>query len=195
MRGMRKVGYGIHALLAVVEMAISLAVAGRATNIGHEHSIASADQILHKEVERGQRLCLRAPMHHDDRRPRLIAWGSRLEKPRRNLAIVKRRKANELWGDERRRIQPAMRGSRDRSDAIGFQIPDVDVRRACREAGRKHEPLRIRGEAQLLIEEAYHAGRAARARRGTRDAAGSIKQRSEERRVGKECRSRWSPYH
>ena len=27
-------------------------------------------------------------------------------------------------------------------------------------------------------------------------AAGSIKvQRSEERRVGKECRSRWSPYH
>ena len=25
--------------------------------------------------------------------------------------------------------------------------------------------------------------------------AESIKQRSEERRVGKECRSRWSPYH
>ena len=24
---------------------------------------------------------------------------------------------------------------------------------------------------------------------------GSIKYRSEERRVGKECRSRWSPYH
>ena len=24
---------------------------------------------------------------------------------------------------------------------------------------------------------------------------GAIKQRSEERRVGKECRSRWSPYH
>ena len=31
-----------------------------------------------------------------------------------------------------------------------------------------------------------------------RDAAGkggTIKRRSEERRVGKECRSRWSPYH
>ena len=24
---------------------------------------------------------------------------------------------------------------------------------------------------------------------------GALKQRSEERRVGKECRSRWSPYH
>ena len=24
---------------------------------------------------------------------------------------------------------------------------------------------------------------------------GDVKQRSEERRVGKECRSRWSPYH
>ena len=27
------------------------------------------------------------------------------------------------------------------------------------------------------------------------DAADGIKRRSEERRVGKECRSRWSPYH
>src|SRR2546422_11187158 len=27
------------------------------------------------------------------------------------------------------------------------------------------------------------------------DPAGGIYQRSEERRVGKECRSRWSPYH
>ena len=26
-------------------------------------------------------------------------------------------------------------------------------------------------------------------------ATGSLLQRSEERRVGKECRSRWSPYH
>ena len=25
--------------------------------------------------------------------------------------------------------------------------------------------------------------------------SGSVKDRSEERRVGKECRSRWSPYH
>src|SRR2546427_6982176 len=29
----------------------------------------------------------------------------------------------------------------------------------------------------------------------TRERAGRREQRSEERRVGKECRSRWSPYH
>src|SRR5256885_4894145 len=29
----------------------------------------------------------------------------------------------------------------------------------------------------------------------TRDASGLAGDRSEERRVGKECRSRWSPYH
>ena len=28
-----------------------------------------------------------------------------------------------------------------------------------------------------------------------RDYAGTVDDRSEERRVGKECRSRWSPYH
>ena len=28
-----------------------------------------------------------------------------------------------------------------------------------------------------------------------KDLTKSIKERSEERRVGKECRSRWSPYH
>ena len=36
-----------------------------------------------------------------------------------------------------------------------------------------------------------HSHRAARRRR----AAGARDDRSEERRVGKECRSRWSPYH
>src|SRR2546430_9126080 len=30
---------------------------------------------------------------------------------------------------------------------------------------------------------------------GTAAALGLLKERSEERRVGKECRSRWSPYH
>src|SRR2546430_13549740 len=30
---------------------------------------------------------------------------------------------------------------------------------------------------------------------GERDASGDAQSRSEERRVGKECRSRWSPYH
>src|SRR2546429_3747323 len=34
-----------------------------------------------------------------------------------------------------------------------------------------------------------------RAAREQRDGAGAVVGRSEERRVGKECRSRWSPYH
>src|SRR3712207_7668153 len=37
-----------------------------------------------------------------------------------------------------------------------------------------------------------------RVARGVRDAGGGVDElsrRSEERRVGKECRSRWSPYH
>ena len=33
------------------------------------------------------------------------------------------------------------------------------------------------------------------ASRGMRDWSDDVRSRSEERRVGKECRSRWSPYH
>src|SRR6478672_13442620 len=39
------------------------------------------------------------------------------------------------------------------------------------------------------------ASRCARARSGRRRASVRQRGRSEERRVGKECRSRWSPYH
>ena len=38
-------------------------------------------------------------------------------------------------------------------------------------------------------------GRVEHARGGGEPAREAIKGRSEERRVGKECRSRWSPYH
>ena len=44
---------------------------------------------------------------------------------------------------------------------------------------------------KLGIEQASFAGGSARRRIRRRAAA----ERSEERRVGKECRSRWSPYH
>ena len=33
------------------------------------------------------------------------------------------------------------------------------------------------------------------AKEGGKSAEGAVAERSEERRVGKECRSRWSPYH
>src|SRR3989442_3355533 len=57
----------------------------------------------------------------------------------------------------------------------------------------------IFGRAQVLLDRLPHDARA----RGDADAIGEAaeraaaltRQRSEERRVGKECRSRWSPYH
>src|SRR5256885_11771918 len=45
-----------------------------------------------------------------------------------------------------------------------------------------------------IIEKVAESG-APRADDGGEAAAGSRRNRSEERRVGKECRSRWSPYH
>src|SRR3989441_11542644 len=53
-------------------------------------------------------------------------------------------------------------------------------RRDDRFDGRLHERLRHRHLEPYLLAEFEHEGPAAR---------------SEERRVGKECRSRWSPYH
>ena len=71
-------------------------------------------------------------------------------------------------------------------------------------------PSTIQQSGQLIIEEGSSAGtvwRQAVANGFTKrtlpwryyawrqDVASNIKARSEERRVGKECRSRWSPYH
>ena len=51
------------------------------------------------------------------------------------------------------------------------------------EGGKKHDPNK-----------GYKDGRMAWNKGLTKDLNESLK-RSEERRVGKECRSRWSPYH
>ena len=40
-----------------------------------------------------------------------------------------------------------------------------------------------------------HRSQIKRERNANKDTRPSAKLRSEERRVGKECRSRWSPYH
>src|SRR2546430_11191631 len=52
---------------------------------------------------------------------------------------------------------------------------------------------RARDEAGGGLPGAVHGGREVGLRRGAGE--GQAGDRSEERRVGKECRSRWSPYH
>src|SRR2546430_16839088 len=46
-----------------------------------------------------------------------------------------------------------------------------------------------------LVERLHRQYRSGRLRGVSRRHAGGFSRRSEERRVGKECRSRWSPYH
>ena len=75
------------------------------------------------------------------------------------------------------------------------QTSDDDVKRAYRELARKYHPdnyvnnpLADLAEARMKeINEAYDMIMSQRSNKGSA--------RSEERRVGKECRSRWSPYH
>src|SRR2546425_6799464 len=61
---------------------------------------------------------------------------------------------------------------------------------------RREEP---RGQHSALVASLRPGGRRAQAPKrrweGAGTAAGRKSERSEERRVGKECRSRWSPYH
>src|SRR6266478_7473880 len=61
--------------------------------------------------------------------------------------------------------------------------------RACSDAGA----LRQNSDRSGDLERCRHASSAAGGREGGRRGTAQI--RSEERRVGKECRSRWSPYH
>ena len=55
-----------------------------------------------------------------------------------------------------------------------------------------HDYLECKGKRQLSVIFVHNADEAAAAEEAGID---MICTRSEERRVGKECRSRWSPYH
>ena len=67
-----------------------------------------------------------------------------------------------------------------------------------RDAFERAENEKLRGEIKRLEQSAEERKRKAdaveRAKTGI-SSQGIVKHRSEERRVGKECRSRWSPYH
>src|SRR5260370_35995540 len=57
--------------------------------------------------------------------------------------------------------------------------PDIDISSSIDQALTDYEALRLAQELGVI----------------TGTGALRLRQRSEERRVGKECRSRWSPYH
>src|SRR5256886_14512220 len=79
---------------------------------------------------------------------------------------------------------PAERGERHRDARVEDRPPAERVDQNAREHGPGRE-----AETDCHVEEAQPAtaeGRGSAQRR---------ERRSEERRVGKECRSRWSPYH
>src|SRR3989449_9426838 len=64
------------------------------------------------------------------------------------------------------------------------------------ELGRVAEQRRVGPERRQVFEEQRQVSLVPEhARREVFDDAVLVQERSEERRVGKECRSRWSPYH
>src|SRR2546425_11934045 len=73
----------------------------------------------------------------------------------------------------------------DRPDALAFASPGSDTVR--------YEDGLGEFEIRLLLEQ--HLGDTSAAALFATGWDGDRYQRSEERRVGKECRSRWSPYH
>ena len=99
------------------------------------------------------------------------------------------------------------RGDPYRVLELGHDATDAQIKRRWRQLAREHHPDRAAGDAATAerltvrmarINAAYDLLREPSRRRaydtsphGRRARA----ERSEERRVGKECRSRWSPYH
>src|SRR2546423_15090470 len=78
------------------------------------------------------------------------------------------------------RVRPAIDGSA----CAGAAVPLARGQSDLRFAGEPRPQFRARALARRIV-----------ATRGTETLALQAPPRSEERRVGKECRSRWSPYH
>ena len=74
-------------------------------------------------------------------------------------------------------------------DLSGISIYEDKKQKALKELDKVDDKLK---EASVILAE---RNRYLKELRKDRDSALKFKERSEERRVGKECRSRWSPYH
>src|SRR3712207_3687114 len=107
-------------------------------------------------------------------------------------------------------IQKALEHALNLAKTLGFRTKNVDNMIGYAEFGQGDEMIAVLGHLDVVPEgdgwtylpyaAEIHDGKMYG--RGTTDDKGptiaslySLKARSEERRVGKECRSRWSPYH
>src|SRR3712207_9436024 len=98
-----------------------------------------------------------------------------------------------LSQDSRRRLVRAVEaGASAREAAARFEVSAsaaIKLVRRARQTGST-APAKIGGHRKPLL-----AGQEALLRELTAATPGITLARSEERRVGEECRSRWSPYH
>src|SRR3989475_8130867 len=95
-------------------------------------------------------------------------------------------------------LNAAIEAARAGEYGRGFAVVADEVRKLAESAGRSAE--QISRLAQEISQRSQHAVAAMREGidelgQGREDLAQITLSRSEERRVGKECRSRWSPYH
>src|SRR5256885_9673492 len=73
------------------------------------------------------------------------------------------------------------------SDLLGSVLLPADDRERCRHEDRRQEEGRFRDTEEAKGEHVEQPDPETKLK--------LVRERSEERRVGKECRSRWSPYH
>src|SRR3712207_7295135 len=81
------------------------------------------------------------------------------------------------------------------SDVCSPISRDAVGRRPYREVGDRRRALDGGELRELVVLAHVHGGQAADGGEVERLVERALVDRSEERRVGKECRSRWSPYH
>ena len=114
----------------------------------------------------------------------------------RYLAVKWVEAAGRLTGVVRDQAGSAAGVVREMPASVGHVVHEqaAKAEQAAREQAEKAEQARARAARKAEREQARQAHDQARERYQGQTKA-ELSDRSEERRVGKECRSRWSPYH
>ena|SRR5256885_5745782 len=147
----------------------------------YEHPIPSRELILQTLAEAGvpladEELAQRLAINSKER----DAFVKRLGAMERDGQILRNRKGAILVAAKLDLVAGRVEGH---PDGYGFVIPEEGEDLYL----SPHEMRKVLHGDRVMVRESGVD------RRGRRE--GTIVERSEERRVGKECRSRWSPYH